>query len=79
MASVAGLYNGSIIQQRPTNIPWNYVQAGQKAPGYLQQNPAWGQTAGQTSPDNPYLPALWWVGLVVILILIRVLSSKFVQ
>lgn len=74
----AGVY-GTQIRMRPSDPQWSRVNYGQAAPANLMRNPAWGNTPMQTSPDNPALPALWWVGLVIALILIRVLSSKYVR
>lgn len=61
----------------PTNVAWNSVQLGQRPPSNLQNASAaqWGDTGAGMVDGHPALPALWWLGFVILLVAWRVLDS----
>lgn len=71
MAQGWGAYNGA------TSVPWQAVNPGQpytQTQG-LQQTNTWADVPGANAMGHPALPALWWVGLIIVLVAIRVLNG----
>lgn len=60
----------------PTDISWQSVQLGANEPGSVKdlQQAQWGAMGG-TNAGHPALPALWWLGFVILLVAWRVLDS----
>lgn len=58
----------------PTDIRWNSVQIGSRAPGNLAAAQNWGDN--MTSPSHPALPALWWLAFVIILVIVRFIWER---
>ena len=57
----------------PTNISWNSVQLGAAPSNSVKEAQAaqWGAQGG-TSMEHPALPALWWLGFVILFVVLRV-------